>query len=313
MHSHSIESWQHTHVFLGDDHSRYEKRTWIVVALTATMMVGEIVGGTVFGSMALVADGWHMSTHATALTIAALAYLFARRHSHDERFTLGTGKFGDLAAFASAIILAIVAVLIGYELVLRLLQPVAIRFPEAMLIAALGLAVNLFSAWMLAGDHDHHHTSGELHAHGHEHAHIHDHNLRAAYIHVLADALTSVLAICGLFAASQFGWLWIDPVVGLIGTLVILSWAFGLIRSAGSVLLDAIPDTHLAEHIRGRIEVDGDRLSDLHLWRVGPGHTAVIFSVVSHAPQPPLIYKSRLKGIHGLSHITVETHLCEEK
>ena len=317
MHTHSIERWQHSHAFLGERHERHERRTWIVVAITAAMMVGEIIGGHAFGSLALVADGWHMSTHAAALGIAGLAYLFARRHKEDARFTLGTGKFGDLAAFASAIILGMIAFAIAYEAILRLRAPVAIDFPEAIAIATLGLAVNLVSAWLLRDDHSHHHTHADHHREHADHNH-HDHshhrtdlNLRAAYVHVLADALTSVLAIAGLTAAWSLNWLWIDPAVALVGTVVILSWSFGLVRSAGSVLLDAVPDANLAGLIRKRIEIGGDKVSDLHLWQVGPGHAAVIVSVVSDAPQPPSAYKQRLDNIDGLSHVTVEVHPCE--
>jgi cation diffusion facilitator family transporter len=336
MHSHSLSHWAHEHSFLGDRHGERERRTWSVVALTAAMMVLEIAGGTLFGSIALVADGWHMGTHVLALAIAGLAYLFARRHLGDARFSLGTGKFGELAAFGSAIILGVIALGIGYESVARLLHPVAIHFREAIPIAALGLCVNLVSAWLLrdhdpahghgghshgrhaAHDHlhhgyDHHH---DRHAHHHDahsdHAHSHerpqDSNYRAAYLHVLADALTSVLAIFGLSVAWAFGLNVVDPLVGLVGAVVILSWAVALIRSAGSVLLDTVPDSALAQRIRERIETGGDRLADLHLWQVGPGHAAVIMSVVSDTPQEPSAYKQRLKDLGGLSHVTVEVN-----
>src|SRR4051794_36905256 len=230
MHAHSLDRFTHEHVFLGTRHERNERRVWLVVGLTFAMMVAEIVGGTLFGSMALVADGWHMSTHAAALAIAALAYRFARTHAHDPRFSFGTGKLGELAAFASAVILAMIALFIGYESVTRLISPVPIRFGEAIPIAVLGLGVNLASAWLLH-DHDHHahahgHHHGDDHAHdhghhGHEH---HDTNIRAAYVHVLADALTSVLAIIALVAGLSFGWVWLDPVMGLVGTGVIAAW-----------------------------------------------------------------------------------------
>ncbi len=249
-HVHPVDEFRHGHVFLGARHDENAKRVWTVVALTAAMMTGEIVGGTLLGSMALVADGWHMSTHAAALTISALAYLYARRHIHDERFAFGTGKLGDLASFASAIVLGMIALLIGYESVDRLLRPVAISYDEAIAIAALGLLVNLVSAWLLREDHDHHdhndHHKGD-HAHyggsqGHAHdRHEHDHrqdrdlNLRSAYIHVLADALTSFLAIGGLLTAKLAGWVFMDPVVGLVGTGVIISWAYGLLRHSGSI------------------------------------------------------------------------------
>ncbi len=318
MHTHSLEPWQHHHVFLGAKHDRHERRTWLVVGLTAAMMVAEIVGGTIYGSMAVVADGWHMSTHAGALAIAGFAYRFARRHARDPRFSFGTGKLGELAAFSSAVILALIAVLIGYEAVMRLTAPVAIDFEQATWLAALGLAVNLASAWLLF-DRDHHrahHDHGpahndDEHHHSDHHHYAHDSNIRAAYIHVLADAITSILAIAGLLSGRFFGWIWMDPLMALIGVGVILSWSFGLIRSAGAVLLDMMPDRRLAGTIRKRLETDGDRVSDLHLWRLGPGHTGVIAAVVSDHPQPPGVYKTRLAGIAALSHVTVEVHACE--
>jgi cation diffusion facilitator family transporter len=312
MHTHSIEPWQHGHIFLGAKHGRNERRTWLVVALTAVMMVAEIVGGTIFGSMAVIADGWHMSTHAGALAIAALAYRFARRHARDPRFSFGTGKLGELAAFASAVVMVMIAGAIGYEAVLRLMAPVAIDFKEAIWLAVVGLGVNLVSAWLLYDRDDP--RAHDDHRHGHDAHHRHvdsrDNNIRAAFVHVLADALTSVLAIVALTSGLMFGWVWMDPLMALIGVGVILSWSFGLVRSTGTVLLDMVPDGQLAERIRERIEVDGDRLSDLHLWRLGPGHTGLIVAVVSARPQAPGFYKARLAGIAGLSHMTIEVHLC---
>jgi cation diffusion facilitator family transporter len=312
MHTHSIEPWRHSHVFLGARHDRHELRTWCVVALTAAMMAAEIVGGTMFGSMAVVADGWHMSTHAGALGIAAFAYRFARRHARDPRFSFGTGKIGELAAFASAVILALIALLIGYEALTRFVAPVAIDFREAMVLATLGLCVNLASAWLLFERHEHHHHAHGDHDHQHHHHHGHDTNLRAAYVHVLADALTSVLAILALGCGLLFGWVWMDPLMALVGVAVILSWSFGLVRSSGAVLVDMVPDRHLVRTIRERIEVGDDRVSDLHLWRLGPGHTGVIAAVVSDRPLAPSVYKARLEGIEGLSHVTVEVHPCED-
>jgi cation diffusion facilitator family transporter len=314
MHSHSIAPWTHGHAFLGERHDQHARRTWSVVALTAAMMVAEITGGTLFGSIALVADGWHMATHVAALAIAGLAYLFARRHADDMRFSLGTGKFGELAAFASAIILGMIALGIGYESILRLFHPVTIHFQEAIPIATLGLCVNLLSAWLLheshGHEHGHHHHDHDAEHGRHHHTHDRDTNLRAAYVHVLADAMTSVLAIIGLSAAWLFGWTFMDPLVGLVGTVVIASWAFGLLRTAGSVLLDTVPDGDLTRSIRQRMEIGGDRLTDLHVWQLGPGHAAVIASVVSDAPQAPEIYKQRLDGLTGLSHVTVEVNAC---
>ena len=300
MHSDSIDQWTHDHVFLGSRHARHERRTWIVVALTAVMMVGEITVGWLSGSMALLADGWHMATHAAALGIAGLAYLFARRQAGNSRFTFGTGKFGDLAAFSSAIILAMIAVQIAYESVVRLIHPVPIAYGEAIAVAALGLAVNLASAWLLRDDHDHH-------VHG---GHHHDNNLRAAFVHVMADAATSVLAIAALVVAMVSQWVWADPAVGIVGSLVIASWAIGLIRASGAVLLDVNADRNLETVIRDRLETKGDRVTDLHLWQVGPGHRAAVISVISDHPLPPATYKRRLGGLHGLSHVTIEVETC---
>lgn len=312
MHTHSLEPWQHSHIFLGSGHDRHERRTLLVVALTATMMVAEIVGGTIFGSMAVVADGWHMSTHAGALLIAALAYRFARRHANDAQFTFGTGKVGELAAFSSALILALIAGLIGYEAVRRLYAPVGIDFAEATWLAAIGLAVNLASAALLFdGGHAHDHGYDHDH-HGHSHGHHHDTNLRAAYVHVLADAMTSVLAIVALLAGRFYGWVWMDPLMALVGVFVILSWSYGLMRSSGAVLLDRVPDGRLERSIRLRLEVGGDRVSDLHLWRLGPGHVGMIASLVSDRPKAPTIYKRRLAGLPGLSHVTIEVHACDD-
>jgi cation diffusion facilitator family transporter len=306
MHSHSIDQWTHEHNFLGRHHSRNERRTWLVVALTAVMMAAEIAGGTIFGSMALLADGWHMGTHAAALGIAAAAYSYARRQARNPNFAFGTGKFGDLAAFTSAVILALIAVQIAYESAVRLIQPVPIDYTEAIGIAALALAVNLLSAWLLREDsHDHHH------GHGHSHEHHHrDHNLRAAYVHVLADAATSILAILALFAAMRWQWKWIDPLVGIIGSGVIASWAYGLIRDSGAVLLDVSADKSVEGAIRERLETNGDRVTDLHLWQIGPGHRAAVVSIVSEHPLPPGTYKRRLADVPRLSHVTVEVEHC---
>jgi cation diffusion facilitator family transporter len=310
MPSQFIDPWTQNHTFLGAHHSTHERRTWSVVTLTAFMMVAEIVGGTLFGSIALIADGWHMATHVAALAIAGLAYLFARRHAQDSRFSLGTGKFGELAAFSSAIILGMIALGVAYESLLRLLHPVAIHFQEAIPIATLGLCVNLVSAWLLRDEHNHAHHHDHDHDHAdHDHgAHHHDINLRAAYVHVLADALISILTIAGLSAAWAFGWIFMDPLVGLVGAVVIASWALALLRAAGCVLLDTVPNPDLAQRIRTRMELDGDRLCDLHVWQVGPGHIAVVASIVSATPQAPSVYKERLADLAGLSHVTVEVH-----
>jgi len=322
MHAHSLDPWRHEHVFLGQDHTRNERRSWAVVALCGAMMVAEIVGGLLWGSMALIADGLHMSTHAGALVIAAVAYFYARRHARDERFVFGTGKLGDLAAFSSALVLAMIALLIGYESVGRLIHPVAIAFNEAIPLAAVGLLVNLLSALLL---HDGHgddgqtarrHRSDDHHHHDHhyqsDHHHHHaDHNLRAAYVHVMADAAVSVLVLAGLTVGRLLGWLWLDPVMGIVGMLVIANWSWNLIRASGAVLLDMRTGDGIASEISHRLESGrGDRVSDLHVWRVGPGHCAAVVSLVSDCPEPPNAYKARLADIHGISHITVEVEAC---
>ena len=313
MHTHSLDRWRHGHVFLGEKHADNERRTWLVVALTAATMVIELVGGSLFGSMAVVADGAHMSTHVAALMITALAYRFARRHADDARFAFGTGKLGELAAFSSAIILALIAVLIAYESIMRFFNPVPIEFNQAIAIACVGLAVNLASAWLLSDD-EHHHGhahGGDDRDHDHDH-HAHDHNIRAAYMHLLADAVTSILAITGLLMGRIYGFVWMDALVGIVGAGVIISWAVGLVRSSGAVLLDVVPNRRLAELARARLETGDDRVVDLHLWQVGPGPAAMIAAIVSDRPQTPASYKARLDGIAGLSHVTIEVHPCPD-
>jgi cation diffusion facilitator family transporter len=309
----------HSHVFLGEGHERNERRTWIVIGLCGFMMVAEIVGGLLFGSIALIADGLHMSTHASALLLAALAYRFARRHAGDERFSFGTGKFGDLAGFTSAIVLAMIALLIGYEALTRFIWPVPISFNEAIPIAALGLIVNVASALLLAGghghfpghdhanerEHDHHHADEHEHFHPHHAAHR-DNNLRAAVVHVLGDAAVSILVIVGLTLGRLFGWVWMDPAAGLLGAIVIAAWAYTLVRDTGAILLDMTPDRGMAERMRAAIETDGDRLTDLHLWRLGPGHLGVIVSVATRQERGPDYYQALLGRFDALSHVTVE-------
>ena len=321
MHSQDLDRWRHEHVFLGQHHARNEARTWAVVAITAAMMVAEIVGGSLFGSMALTADGWHMSTHAAALGVSAFAYWYARRHANDPRFAFGTGKVGDLAAFTSGLGLTMVAVLIAYESAVRFFHPQPIAYTEALMLAALGLCVNVVSAWLLRDSHDHSHSHGHAHDHAeardHQHDHDHDHaqaeqdlNLRSAYVHVIADAAVSILVIAALVLAGIFGWVWLDPAVGLVGSLVIISWAYGLLKAAGGILLDMTPDEKPKETIRARLERNGDYVSDLHLWRVGPGHRAAMVSIVSSNPQPTETYKARLADMPGLSHVTIEVLTC---
>lgn len=323
MHTHSIDQFRHSHVFLGEAHELNERKTWAVIAICAAMMVAEIAGGLWFGSVALIADGLHMSTHAGALLIAALAYTYSRHYMHDVRLAFGTGKLGDLAAFTSAIALAMIALLIGYESVDRLINPVSIAFNQAIPIAVVGLGVNLLSAFLLRDDHDghhghardhhHEHNRDHDHDHGHDHSHVHrDHNLRAAFVHVMADAAVSVLVIIGLVAGRQFGWVWMDPMMGLVATIVILSWSWTLVRSAGAILLDACPDSALSRKIAARLEQGSDRVSDLHLWRLGPGHLAAVISLVSDEPKAPATYKKRLAGLSGLSHVTIEVERCPD-
>ena len=402
----------HDHLFLGKDHEAAERRTWAVIALCTVMMIAEIVGGAMFGSLALIADGLHMSTHAGALLLAALAYTYARKYANDRRFSFGTGKFGDLAGYSSAIVLAMIALLIGYEAVSRLLEPVAISFNEAIPIAVLGLVVNVVSAWLLSGGH-HGHSHG--HAHGHDHSHDHgdaprrvelggrpldievfednvpprfrvsaqagalaasdftiettrpdgsrqlfvfedrgeylqsrdeipephaflarvrlmqagqaherelefeehdhehgagahhrDNNMRAAVVHVMADAAVSVLVIIGLLLARGFGWLWMDPLAGLVGAIVIANWSVGLLRDTGGILLDRTPDPRMAENVRDIIEAEGDQVTDLHLWRLGPGHLGAIVCVATAGTRDAAHYRQRLAKFADLSHVTVE-------
>jgi len=409
MASATIDAHPHDHVFLGAGHVRNEQRTWFVIILCGAMMLLEIVGGLAFGSIALVADGLHMSTHAGALLLAALAYTFSRRHAKDPRFTFGTGKFGDLAGFTSAIVLAMIALLISYESVSRLLAPVPIHFSEAIPIAVLGLCVNVASAWLLNGGHHHGHDHAHGHRGHHEHAdqdeemrqlsvagvavtlsihedgvpprfrlvaagggplpsdvsvetirpggarqrfsfadrggylesrdeipephafiarvtvagqsidvhfeehdhhgaHDRDNNMRAAVIHVIADAAVSVLVIVGLILARAFGWLWMDPVAGIIGACVIASWSFGLIRDTGAILLDMIPSARTADRLRDSIEGVGDRVLDLHLWRLGPGHLGAIVAIATESDRSAEFYRAQLADVPALSHVTIEVN-----
>ena len=435
----------HSHVFLGERHEANERKTWAVIILCGIMMIVEIVGGALFNSLALIADGLHMSTHAGAMLIAALAYTYARRHATDHRFVFGTGKLGDLAGFTSAIVLAVIALLIGYEAIERFIAPVPISFNEAIPIAVVGLLVNIVSAWLLSGDHHghshgpgghshggskqaqpvghahdddvsrgarfteapagaripylaqrgahdhdhaghdhshddhapHRHTPGDAEpahshdhanhrhshaegerahshdhlnhghfhadgepAHSHDHAphghsrgdddpaHSHDHDhaghpgepaqatirdnsIRSAYVHVLADAFVSVLAITGLILAKVYGWLWMDPLAGIIGAVVIANWSVTLIRDTAGVLLDVCPDEVTRERVRRAIENDGDQVVDLHLWRLGPGHLAAVVAIATNRPRDAAFYRGRLASFACLSHITVEVTRAE--
>lgn len=302
MHIHTLEQWQHSHDFLVD-RDRAEKNTKIVMLFTAVTMVAEIVAGTIFGSMALLADGWHMATHVAAFGITVFAYQYARTHASDPKYTFGTGKVSVLGGFASAVGLAVIAFIMALESVARLFQPQTILFDEAIGIAIVGLAVNLASAWMLQ---DHHHSH-----HNHDHDHRHDHNLRAAYLHVLADALTSVFAIVALLAGKFLGWVWMDAAMGLVGTFVIAKWSYSLVSDTGLILLDGASDKQIKLAIVTAIEEDADnRVTDLHLWYLSQHHLAATISVVTHYPQPPEYYKKRLQQIPHLSHVTVEVNPC---
>ena len=301
--SHNIEiNHVHDHVFLGSAHEENAKRTLWVVALTVVMMVGEIVAGYITGSMALLADGFHMATHAGALGIAAAAYSYAKRHAYSSRYSFGTGKVGDLGGFASALILGMVSLAIAVESVMRLLQPTEVQFGTATLIAIVGLIVNIVSALLLGHGHSHGHDDHHGHGHG-------DNNLKSAYVHVIADALTSVLAIAALLAGRYLGWVWLDPVMGIVGAMVIARWAWSLMGVTSAVLLDQT-DEHVAEEIRELVEKPGDAtITDLHVWRVGPEAHAAIVSVLGESTVNAENIRERLKPVHEVSHLTVEFRL----
>ncbi len=344
-HDHDMSAWQHSHQFdAGNLHG--EVRTRWVLALTVVMMVAEIGAGWWTGSMALLADGWHMGTHALALGVAAGAYALARRHAQDPRFSFGTWKIEVLGSFASALVLGMVSVGILAESALRLWREEPIALQTAMMVAVIGLVVNLLSAWMLHGaDPGHAHAHAHDHAHSHDHTHAHDRvhahgahghgehagdaavgrhthgggsahahhdlNLRAAYVHVLADALTSVLAIAALAGAMWLGWWWLDPLVGALGAVVIAVWAVGLLRQSSAVLLDREMDHPLASHLREDLESDGDaKVADLHVWRVGRNQFAAIACVVADVPLEPSVYRERLVAHSELVHVSIEVNRC---
>ncbi|WP_247841703.1 CDF family Co(II)/Ni(II) efflux transporter DmeF [Pseudomonas sp. MWU12-3103b] len=302
----SAERFSHDHQFLGASHDENARRTLWVVALTFVMMIGEIAAGYLTGSMALLADGFHMATHAGALGIAAAAYGFARRNANNRRYSFGTGKVGDLAGFASAMVLGLVSLGIAGESIFRLFEPTTVAFGEATVIAIVGLGVNILSAFLLMGHHGHDHGHQHDHAHGHDHYHHHDNNLRSAYVHVLADALTSVLAIAALLAGRYLGWVWLDPAMGIVGSIVIAKWAYNLMRDSAAVLLDTT-DEPVAAEIRELLETSDDvRISDLHVWQVGPQARAAIVSVVAAAGVTAEAIRERLAPVHELSHLTIE-------
>jgi cation diffusion facilitator family transporter len=326
MSVHDLKLWQHAHDFGTAAERHAERRTRWVVGLTFATMLVELGAGWLTGSMALMADAWHMASHVGALGLTAFAYAYARRHAGDARFTFGTGKIGTLAGYSSALLLGVVAFWMVWESVRRLFDPVAIRYSEAMAVAVLGLVVNLASAWLLDHDHDHAHGHARDHDHDdhgephhrdpnddHRHEHV-DHNLKAAYLHVLADALTSVLAIAALGGGMVFGWQFLDPVMGLVGAAMVSRWAWGLARDSAQVLLDAEDHGETAARVRRIIESQPDHeVSDLHVWRVGPSSRACILSLVSHQPQPAEHYRRLLAGIPGLDHLTVEVNHCRDE
>ena len=309
MHIHTLQKWQHRHRYnIEDGHG--ERNTRRVIVLTLSMMIIEIVAGYMFGSMALLADGWHMGTHAVALGITAFAYFYARKHSDNPNYSFGTGKVGVLGGFSSAVVLAVIALLIGVESIQRLVSPLPIRFNEAIMVAFIGLVVNVISAFLLQGKHQHHHEH-QAHAHGHTRK-FRDHNIRAAYFHVLADALTSLLAIIALFTGKAFGWVWMDPIMGIVGALIISRWSYGLLVDSGKVLLDRDVNPEAIAEIRSLIETDSDnRVADLHVWRVGTHHLSAIVSIVTHYPKSPDHYKKLLADYDEIVHVTVEVNPCE--
>lgn len=307
MHTHDLTPWQHDHTFGQDRVRRGERRTQLVIGLTAATMAVEITAGVVFGSMALLADGLHMASHAVALVIAAAAYLYARRHAGDERYSFGTGKVNALGGYTGAVLLGVFALVMAAESAQRLLHPVAIAFDQAILVAVVGLLVNAASVFILGGHGDD--------GHGHEHdGHAHgDHNLRAAYLHVLADALTSVLAIGALLAAKYLAWGWMDPTMGLVGAVLVGRWSWGLVRDSSRVLLDRQAPARVRAAVVEAVEhgAPADRVADLHVWAIGPEVYAGEVSVVSHDPREPEEYKRRLSQA-GLAHATVEVHRCRQ-
>jgi cation diffusion facilitator family transporter len=306
----NLSRWQHSHDYSLDS-SAAERRTRIVIAITATMMVVEIAAGIAFGSMALLADGWHMSTHVAAFLITALAYHFSRRHSGDPHYSFGTGKMGVLGSFASAVILAVIALLMAGESVHRFFAPQPIHFDQAIGVAVIGLVVNLVCAWLLQDEHHYHHGHGHERGHGHGH---HDLNLRAAYIHVLADALTSVTAIVALTAGKFLGWSWLDPVMGIVGSVIVSVWAYGLVRDSSGILLDRTPESSdLPDEIRRAVGSDGDSaISDLHVWQIGAGKFAAIVCIVGQDPKSAETYRELFRKHEELVHVTVEVQRCNE-
>lgn len=310
MQEERLARWKHSHSFGQDKKRSGETRTFIVIAITAAMMIVEITAGLAYGSMALLADGLHMGSHTVALGINAFAYVYARRHAHNERYSFGTGKVNTLGGYTGAILLAVFAALMAWESMLRLITPVSIAFNQAIFVAVLGLLVNGASVFILGVDHSHEHEHDDDHHHKHEH---HDHNLTSAYLHVLADALTSVLAIFALLIGKYFGAVWMDPLMGIVGAVLVARWSIGLLKSTSKVLLDEQGSEATQEIIRSSIEAqEGNRIVDLHLWTVGPGVYSAIISIVSRSPQNPDHYRSLLPAHIHLHHISIEVHQYDE-
>jgi cation diffusion facilitator family transporter len=306
MHVHTLENWQHSHDF-SVKNEKGEQRTQYVLILTAITMVVEIIAGSIYGSMALLADGWHMGTHVAAFMIALFAYRYARKHANNPAYAFGTGKVNVLGGFASAIALAVVALVMLIESLQRIVDPQTIHFNEAIFVASIGLFINVLSAFLLKDDHTH------SHHHDHEHHHHHDHNLRAAYLHVLADAMTSLLAIVALLSGKYLGWNWLDPVMGIVGAVIITRWSYGLLKQTSPILLDASIEKEYQQAIKGAIEKDSDnRISDIHVWKVGANHYAAIIALVTHYPRSTEHYKGLLKEFSKLSHVTIEVNECKE-
>jgi len=309
MHIYTLEKWQHHHNF-SVNNERGEKQTQYVLVLTLVTMVVEIVAGTAYGSMALLADGWHMSTHVAAFLIAIFAYRYSRKHESNPEYTFGTGKVTVLGGFASAVALAVVALLMVIESLERIISPEAIHFNEAIIVAGIGLLINVISAFLLKDEHSHH---GDHHHHDHQHGHYHDHNLKAAYVHVLADALTSLLALGALFAGKYLGWGWLDAAMGIVGAVIISRWSYSLLLQAGPILLDASIDEEYQQKVKKTIEADVDnRISDMHIWKVGVNQYAAIIALVTHYPQSAEHYKALLNDFQELTHVTIEVNACQD-
>ena len=307
MNTHTINKWQHSHNFTLHNHQG-ERRAYYVLLLTIVTMVIEIIAGTVYGSMALLADGWHMATHAVAFIITIFAYQYARKHANNESFTFGTGKASVLGGFTSAIALGLVALIMLAESVHRLMSPQIIHFNEAIMIAVIGLSVNIISVFLLKDDHQHHHHGHDHHGHDRHH----DHNLKAAYFHVLADALTSLLAIVALTAGKYWGWNWIDALMGIIGSVIITRWAIALIQQTSPILLDASIAPEYQRRITSTLEIEGDKISDIHIWKISADHYAAIISLVTHTPKPIDHYKQLIAKFDKIHHLTIEVNQCTE-